>query len=83
MSQSPLGFLLLIAGILVLVKSPKRLQTSGRMAIGLVSALLLCLVPPALLQIGDPQAWGQLGAIVALTAMIPGWWHLRSLTRAG
>lgn len=79
----PLGLLLFIAAVYLVVKSPKKPQTLGRMAIGFAGALLLCLVPPILLQIGDPQAWGKVGAIVALLmAVVFGWWHLRSLTRA-
>jgi len=79
----PLGILLLIAAIYLLVKSPRKPQTLSRMLIAFVITLLLCIIPPAILRIGDPQAWGKLGGLVALLmAVIFGWWHLRSVKRA-
>ncbi len=80
---SPLGILLLVAAIFLVVKSPKKLQTLGRMVIAFVVTVLVFIVPGALLRIGDPQAWGRIGGLVGLlTAVIAGWWHKRSLTRA-
>ena len=78
------GILLLAAAIYLVVKSPKKLQTLGRMAIAFVATLALIIVPGAILRMGDPQAWGKLGGLLALLiAVIVGWWHTRSLKRAG
>jgi len=80
---SPLGILLFIAAIYLVVKSPKRLQTLGRMAIALVATALLIMVPGAILRTGDPRALGQIAGLVALlVAVMAGWWHTRSLKRA-
>jgi hypothetical protein len=81
-AASPLGILLLVAAIYLVVKSPKKLQTLGRMAIAFVVSVLLVLVPGAILRMGDPQALGAIGGLVALlVAVIAGWWHTRSLKR--
>src|SRR5258708_3776762 len=52
---SPLGILLLVAAIYLVVKSPKKLQTLGRMGIAFVVTALLFMVPGAILRRGDPQ----------------------------
>jgi hypothetical protein len=81
---SPLGILLLIAAIYLVVKSPKKLQTLGRMGMAFVVTALLIMVPGAILRRGDPQALGQIVGLVAmLVAVIAGWWHTRSLKRKG
>ena len=59
-ATSPLGILLLAAAVFLVVKSPKKLQTLGRMVIALVVTVLLIIVPSAILRIGDPRAWGQI-----------------------
>lgn len=80
---SPLGILLMIASIYLVFKSPRRLQTLGRMVVGFVVTVLLFIIPGAILRIGDPQALGKVGGLVALlVAVIVGWWHARSLKRA-
>ena len=80
---SPLGILLLIAAIYLVVKSPKKLPTLGRMAAGFVVTVLLIIVPGAVLRIGDPQALGRVSGLIALlVAVVAGWWHVRSLQRA-
>jgi hypothetical protein len=79
---SPLGILLLIAAIYLVAKSPKKLQTLGRMGIAFVVTVLLILVTGAILRRGDPQALGTIGGLVALlVAVITGWWHTRALKR--
>jgi hypothetical protein len=79
---SPLGILLLVAAIYLVVKSPKKLQTLGRMGIAFVVTALPFMVPGAVLRRGDPQALGAIAGLVALlVAVIAGWWHTRSLRR--
>jgi hypothetical protein len=81
-AASPLGILLLIAAIYLVVTSPKKLRTLGRMAIAFVVTALLLMVPGAILRRGDPQALGAIAGLVAmLGAVIAGWWHTRSLKR--
>jgi succinate-acetate transporter protein len=81
---SPLGILLMIVSIYLVFKSPKKLQTLGRMVVGFVVTALLFIIPGAILRIGDPQALGKVGGLVALlVAVIVGWWHRRSLRGAG
>ncbi len=81
-TASPLGILLLVAAIYLVVKSPKKLQTLGRMAIAFVVTALLIMVPGAILRRGDPEALGAIAGLVAmLAAVIAGWWHTRSLKR--
>ena len=77
---SPLGILLLVTAIYLVVKSPKKLQTLGRMGIAFVVTVLLFIVPGAILRRGDQQALGAIAGLVALlAAVIAGWWHTRSL----
>jgi hypothetical protein len=53
------------------------------MVIGFVVTVLLFVIPGAVLRMGDPQALGRIGGLVALlVAVIVGWWHMRSLRRA-
>jgi hypothetical protein len=79
---SPLGVLLLIAAIYLVVKSPKRLQTLGRIVIAFVVTALLLMVTGAILRTGDPRTLGQIAGLVAmLVAVIAGWWHTRALKR--
>jgi hypothetical protein len=81
--SSPLGILLLIAAIYLVVKSPKKLQTLGRMVIAFVVTVLVFIVAGAILRMGDPRALGAIGGLVAmLVAVIAGWWHMRALKRA-
>lgn len=76
-----LGLLLMLAAFYLIAKSPQRGQTLVRMAFALVATILLCLIPGSLLHIGDPEDWGQIGALAGLlVAVIFGWWHVRSLT---
>lgn len=81
--MSLLGFVLFIAAIYLVVKSPKKLQTLVRMLIAFVVAVLLSIIPGAILRIGDPRAWGQIGGLGGLLiAVIAGWWHIRSAKAA-
>jgi hypothetical protein len=81
-AASPLGLLLIVAAIYLVFKSPKRLQTLGRMVVGFVTTVLVFIIPGAVLRMGDPQAQGRIGGLVALlVAVIVGWWHMRSLRR--
>ena len=80
---SPLGILLMIVSIYLVFKSPKKLQTFGRMVVGFVVTVLLFIIPGAILRIGGPQALGKVGGLVALlVAVIVGWLHIRSLRGA-
>jgi hypothetical protein len=81
-ATSPLGILLLVAAIYLVVTSPKKLRTLGRMAIALVVSVLLIIVVGAILRRGDPQALGAIAGLVGmLAAVTTGWWHTRSLKR--
>jgi hypothetical protein len=74
----------LIALIYLVVKSPKKLQTFGRIGIAFVVTLVIFLLVGAILRKGDPEALGRIGGLVALlVAVIAGWWHTRSLKRSG
>ncbi len=78
-----LGLLLMVAAIFPVVKSPKKLQTLGRMLLAFVVTVLLIIVPGAVLRMGDPHAWGRMAALVGfLIAVVEGWWHVRSVRRA-
>jgi O-antigen ligase len=50
-TASPLGILLLVAAIYLVVTSPKKLRTVGRMGIAFVATALLIMVPGAILRI--------------------------------
>src|SRR6266850_627011 len=66
----------------LVVKSPRKLQTLGRMGIAFVVTVLLFIVPGAILRRGDPQALGAISGLVALlVAVIAGWWHTRAFKR--
>ena len=82
MKSSPLGVLLLIATIFLVVKSPAKLRTLGRMVVALLVTVLAITVPVAILRVGDPQSWGQIAGLVGLlAAVMAGWSHTRSLKR--
>jgi len=81
--RHPLGIILSVAAIYLVIKSPKKLQTVGRMVGALMVTLLLSIVLGAILRMGDPGAWGKVGGLGALLmAVIAGWWHMRSIKRA-
>jgi succinate-acetate transporter protein len=81
-TTSPLGIVLLIAAIYLVVTSPKKMQTLGRMGIAFVGTVVLIMVLGAILRRGDPQALGAIAGLVGLlVAVIAGWWHTRSLKR--
>jgi hypothetical protein len=69
---SPLGILLLIAVICIVVKSPKKLQTLGRMGIAFVVTVLLIIVPGTILRRGHPQAIGAIAGWIAIFAAVTG-----------
>lgn len=80
---SLLSMFLMIAGIYILVKSPRKLQTLGRMALTFVGTVLLIVVVNAILRIGDPRVSGQLAGLVGLlAAVIAGYGNLHTLRRA-
>lgn len=82
-AASPLGILLIVTAIYLVFKSPNKLRTLGRMVIVFVATVLLFIIPGAILGMGGPQALGRIGGLVGLlTAVIAGWWHMRSLRRA-
>jgi hypothetical protein len=71
------------AAVYLIIASPRKLQTLGRMALAFVVAMLVTLVPPLVLRRGDPRAWGHLaGAVAPLVAVIVGWWNMRTLRRS-
>jgi hypothetical protein len=79
---SPLGVLLLVAAVVLIVRSPRKLRTLGWMAVAFLATALLVMLTNAILRIGDPEAWGRIAGLVALlAAVIAGWWHTRSLKR--
>lgn len=81
---SPLGILLSVVAIYLLAKSPQKLQTLIRMAVAFVVTVLVFIVPGAILRMGEPHAQGKIGGLVGLlVAVIVGWWHMRSMKRAG
>lgn len=76
---SLLGILLIVAATYLVIKSPKKLRTLGRMIIGFIVTVLLFIIPGAILKMGDPQALGRISGLVGLlVAVILGWWHVRS-----
>jgi len=75
--------LLLLAGIVLCLTSPKMLRTLGRMAAAFVLTALLIMIPTSIAQRGDPQMWGEMAAEIGiLIAVAAGWGHIRSLKRA-
>lgn len=73
----------MIALIYLVVRSPKKLKTLGRIGIAFVITIVIFLLAGAILRKGDPEALGRIGGLVALlVAVIAGWWHTRSLKRA-
>jgi len=81
-TASPLGLLLFIAAIYLVVTSPKKLRTLGRMAIVFVGTVLVIIVAGAILRRGDPQALGAIAVLVGMLAAVSaGWWHTHSLKR--
>ena len=75
--------LLLLAGIVLWLTSPKKLQTLGRMVAAFVLTALLIMIPTSVARRGDPQMWGELAAeIGVLIAVATGAWHIRSMKRA-
>lgn len=82
-AASPLMGLLLLAGIVLWLTSPKKLQTLGRMASAFVLTALVIMIPTSIARRGDPQMWGELAAEIGiLIAVTAGAWHIRSLKRA-
>jgi hypothetical protein len=82
-AASPLAGLLLLAGIVLCLTSPKKLQTLGRMVAAFALTALLIMIPTSIARRGDPQMWGELAAeIGVLMAVVAGAWHIRSLKRA-
>jgi hypothetical protein len=75
--------ILLLAGIVLCLTSPKKLRTLGRMVAAFVLTALLIMIPTSIARRGDPQMWGEMAAeIGVLIAVVAGWWHSRSLKRA-
>jgi thiol:disulfide interchange protein len=75
--------LLLLAGIVLWLTSPKKLQTLGRMAAAFVLTALAIMIPTSIARRGDPHMWGEMAAeIGVLIAVAAGAWHIRSLKRA-
>jgi hypothetical protein len=82
-AASPLMGLLLLAGIVLCLTSPKKLRTLGRMVAAFFVTALLIMIPTSIARRGDPQMWGEMAAeIGVLIAVVAGWWHIRSLKRA-
>lgn len=57
--RHPLGIILSVAAIYLVIKSPKKLQTVGRMVGALMVTLLLSIVLGAILRMGDPRGLGK------------------------
>jgi hypothetical protein len=82
-AASPLTGLLLLAGIVLCLTSPKKLQTFGRMVAAFVLTALLIMIPTSIARRGDPQMWGELAAEIGVVIAIgAGAWHIRSLKRS-
>ena len=80
---SPLGILLMVAAVYLVIRSPQKLHTLGRIVIAFAVTIILFIIPGAILRIGDPRAWGRIGGLVGLLmAVIAGWWRMRSIKRA-
>jgi hypothetical protein len=74
-----LEILLLAAALYLLVKSPRKWQTFGRMAVAFVTVLLLSIIGSAFLRVGPPEVWGVVGRVAGLLlAIAVGWRHVRS-----
>ena len=81
--MSTLGLLLWIPIIVLLIGSPKKLRTLGRMVTAFVVTAGVLIIPNAFLRIGDPRAFGSIAGLLSLlAAAVAGWWHIRSLARA-
>lgn len=80
---SPLGILLMVAAVYLVIRSPQKLHTFGRMVTGFAVTIILFIIPGATLRMGNPRAWGRIGGLVGLLmAVIAGCWHMRSFKRA-
>ena len=67
---SPLGIILLIVAGYLVVKSPRKLHTFGRMGIAFVVVTLVIILGNAILRIGDPRGWGHIATLLGLIAAV-------------
>jgi hypothetical protein len=65
-ATNPLALVLFVLAIVIVVKSPRRMATLGRMVVVFLLTVLLIIIPGAILRVGDPQAWGRIAALLAL-----------------
>jgi uncharacterized membrane protein len=81
--QNTLSPILMLAGVVIVLMSPRKLSTLGRMVIALVAVFLVLLAAVALFRrTADPEAFGVLAAQVSLGAAdAVGALHLRRLRR--
>jgi len=80
---SSLAPLLSLVGVIIVLASPRKLRTLGRMLLVFIVAALAFLVLGALLRIGEPEMLGILIAQIAIgVADAFGLFHVLSLRRA-
>jgi O-antigen ligase len=79
---NPFGGALFLVGIVIVVSSPRKLRTLGRMVAAFLIVAVVLLVVGAVLRTGDPEMFGALAVDVAMGAAdAVGVLHIRSLRR--
>jgi Ca2+/H+ antiporter len=80
---SSLAPLLFLAGIIIVLASPRKLKTLGRMFLAFIVTAVPLLILGALLRKGEPEMLGILiGQIAIGVACVFGLFHVLSLRRA-
>jgi hypothetical protein len=84
MANAPgLGPLLLLVGLIILLVSPQKMKTLGRMLLAFVGVAAVILMLGALLRKGDPELIGAFTGQIALgVADVLGLFHVLRLKRS-